>query len=128
MQPGQDPSISFWESNSLMKYDYIIVGGGIVGLSTAAELLERDSSLKVLVLERGLFPSGASTKNAGFACFGSVSELWQDLNQIGEQAMLALVEKRWNGLGLLKQRLGEKKLGYLNHESTSALALKTEGL
>ena len=114
MRPSQDPSISFWESNSLMKYDYIIVGGGIVGLSTAAELVEKDSSLKVLVLERGLFPSGASTKNAGFACFGSVSELWQDLNQIGEQAMLALVEKRWKGLGLLKQRLGEKKLGYLS--------------
>ncbi|MEM8891958.1 MAG: FAD-dependent oxidoreductase [Bacteroidota bacterium] len=115
MQLRQHPSISFWESNSLMNYDYIIVGGGIVGLSTAAELLERDSTLKVLVLERGLFPSGASTKNAGFACFGSVSELWQDLNQIGEEAMLALVEKRWKGLGLLKQRLGERKLGYLNH-------------
>ncbi|MDW3648162.1 MAG: FAD-dependent oxidoreductase [Bacteroidia bacterium] len=115
MQPTQYPSISFWESNSLMKYDYIIVGGGIVGLSTAAELLEKDSDAKVLVLERGLFPSGASTKNAGFACFGSVSELWQDLNLIGEEGMLGLVEKRWKGLGLLKKRLGEKKLGYLNY-------------
>ena len=98
-----------------MKYDYIIVGGGIVGLSTAAELLERNADLRLLVLERGLFPSGASTKNAGFACFGSVSELWQDLELIGEKAMLALVEKRWKGLALLKERLSEKKLGYLNH-------------
>ncbi|MEO1217195.1 MAG: FAD-binding oxidoreductase, partial [Bacteroidota bacterium] len=86
MQASLDSTISFWEATSLMKYDYIIVGGGIVGLSTAAELLERNSDLRVLVLERGLFPSGASTKNAGFACFGSVSELWQDLNLIGEKA------------------------------------------
>ncbi|MEL6255954.1 MAG: FAD-dependent oxidoreductase, partial [Bacteroidota bacterium] len=115
MQASLDSTISFWEANSLMKYDYIIVGGGIVGLSTAAELLERNSDLRVLVLERGLFPSGASTKNAGFACFGSVSELWQDLNLIGEKAMLALVEKRWKGLELLKDRLGKTKLDYLNH-------------
>ena len=34
------------------QYDCIIVGGGIVGLATALNLIESDSSLKVLVLEK----------------------------------------------------------------------------
>lgn len=106
--------LSFWEENSFMTYDIILVGGGIVGLSTAAALLETNPSLRVLVLERGLLPSGASTKNAGFACFGSVSELWQDLDQLGEKRMLELVRMRWEGLQMLRVRLGEAAMGYIN--------------
>lgn len=107
--------LSFWEENSFTKYDVVIVGGGIVGLSTAASLLESKPDLDVLILERGLFPSGASTKNAGFACFGSVSELWNDWKQLGEERMLGLVKQRWEGLQKLRNRLGEKAIGYLNN-------------
>ena len=32
--------LSFWEHQSFLKYDYVIVGSGIVGLSTAAHLKE----------------------------------------------------------------------------------------
>ncbi len=35
-----------------MKYDVIIVGAGIVGLATALELLKKNPSLKVLILEK----------------------------------------------------------------------------
>lgn len=35
-----------------MKYDVVIVGGGIVGLATALNLINRDASLKVLVIEK----------------------------------------------------------------------------
>ena len=64
-------SISFWEKESFTCNDVIVIGGGIIGLSVAISLLESNSKLSVLLLERGVFPSGASTKNAGFACFGS---------------------------------------------------------
>ena len=40
---------------------------------------------KVLILERGIFPNGASTKNAGFATFGSLSEIISD-NKNQEQS------------------------------------------
>ena len=63
--------LSFWEKNSLTEYDYIIIGGGIVGMSTAAEIKEKAPNASVLILEKGTFPQGASSKNAGFACFGS---------------------------------------------------------
>jgi len=46
-----------------MKYDYIIVGGGIVGLSIAYHILKFDRSKSVLVLEKRYVGSGASTRN-----------------------------------------------------------------
>jgi gamma-glutamylputrescine oxidase len=44
----------------------------------------------VLVLERGFLPSGASTKNAGFACFGTVSEQLSTLKHSSEEEVAAL--------------------------------------
>jgi len=104
--------ISFWEKESFITYDYLVVGGGITGLSTAASLLEHTPGAKVAVLERGLFPSGASTRNAGFACFGSLTELLADIEQMGAQAAMALVQQRWQGLQQLQQRLGTGPIGY----------------
>ncbi len=34
------------------KYDFIIIGGGIVGLATAYQLLQKNSSLKIAILEK----------------------------------------------------------------------------
>lgn len=59
--------ISFWEKRSLVDYNYLVIGGGIVGLSTAISIKEKVPKSSVLVVERGILPSGASTKNAGFA-------------------------------------------------------------
>jgi len=107
--------ISFWEKNSFLNYDIIIVGSGILGLSTACEIKEKLPEKNILVLERGIFPTGASTKNAGFLCFGSLTEILADINIKGEQETLALVEKRWKGINYLKQRLSENKIGYLSY-------------
>jgi gamma-glutamylputrescine oxidase len=104
--------LSFWESNSFVKYDYVIVGSGIVGLSVAASLIEKYPKANILVAERGLLPTGASTKNAGFACFGSLTELLADLKTMSADQVLALVQMRWNGLQKLRQRLGDEHIGY----------------
>lgn len=47
-------------------FDIIIVGSGIMGLSTGISLLEKSPNLKIIILERGVLPTGATTKNAGF--------------------------------------------------------------
>ena len=74
-------TLSFWERDSFLNdIDVAIIGSGIVGLSTALTLRERNKSLRIAVLERGTLPEGASTRNAGFACFGSISELLDDLD------------------------------------------------
>jgi len=66
---------SYWEQESFSFYDHIVAGAGIVGLNVAIALKEQYPNARVLVLERSLLPTGASTRNAGFACMGSPTEL-----------------------------------------------------
>lgn len=107
--------LSFWEKNSFLNYEYIIIGSGILGLSSACSIKEKNPEAKILVMERGIFPVGASTKNAGFACFGSLSEILSDFESIGIEETVSLVEKRWKGINLLRKRLGDENLGFLNY-------------
>lgn len=104
--------LSYWENTTLRHFDLVVVGGGIVGHFTALFYAQKHPHHRVAILERGLFPSGASTKNAGFACFGSISELEHDLESIGEKATAALVLKRFNGLQLLRETLGDSAIDY----------------
>lgn len=99
---------SIWEQRHYRyQADVIVIGGGITGISTAIELAERDRSKSIVVLEALPLGNVASSRNAGFACFGSVGELLEDVNALGEEAMQSLVSMRYQGLQLLKQRLGD---------------------
>ena len=104
--------LSYWEREHFLHYDYIIVGGGIVGLSTALSLRQRLPTASILILERGLLPTGASTRNAGFACIGSIAEMLDDLDHISEHRMLETVAMRYKGLELLRDRLRHADIGY----------------
>lgn len=104
---------SYWEYKEwFLNNDFVVVGSGIVGLTCAIHLKKNNPKAKVLVLEKGLLPQGASTKNAGFACFGSVSELLSDLKTHSEEEVFNLVKKRWNGLQILRQNLGDNKIDF----------------
>jgi gamma-glutamylputrescine oxidase len=105
--------LSYWEKDTFLNHlDVVIIGSGIVGLNAAIRLKELNPNLNVTILERNPLPYGASTKNAGFACFGSLSELIDDVKQNGVESMLTLVEKRWKGLQKLRKRLGDKVIDY----------------
>jgi glycine/D-amino acid oxidase-like deaminating enzyme len=105
--------LSYWElKNWFTNVDYTIVGSGIVGLHAALRLRERFPTAKILVLEKGILPQGASTKNAGFACFGSLSEIMDDLKTHSEEDVVQLIEKRWQGLQLLRKRLGDSVIDF----------------
>ena len=106
----QHLQVSFWEHEVFFKdIDVIIIGSGIVGLSAALHLKTSAPDLKVVILERGIYPYGASTRNAGFACFGTLSEICRDLNSYSEDEVFSMVEKRWNGLTNLRQIVGDEK-------------------
>lgn len=106
-------NLSYWEiKNWIEGNDFTIVGSGIVGLNCALHLKERFPDSKVLILEKGILPQGASTKNAGFACFGSLSELIYDCKLNGEVAMVELVKKRVTGLQILRKTLGDDQIGF----------------
>src|SRR5690606_7429582 len=62
--------------------------------------------------ERGLLPSGASTKNGGGACFGSISEILEDLKNHSEEEVVQLVKNRDEGLKLLRKTRSDEQLDY----------------
>ncbi|MCE7935089.1 MAG: FAD-binding oxidoreductase [Chlorobi bacterium CHB2] len=103
---------SIWEQEALLRFDVIIIGAGIIGLSAAIELAGRKPQLAIAVLERGPFSSGASTRNAGFACFGSLTEIVADIERVGAEGALAVIDARRAGLELLRQRVGDANLQY----------------
>jgi len=108
--------LSYWEHQTYFKdVDICIIGSGIVGLSAAFYLKKKSPSLNILVLDRSFLPYGASTRNAGFACFGSVGELKNDLEAHSEKEIFGLVEKRWKGLQRLRANLGDENIGYEEH-------------
>ena len=98
---------SYWEIKQYFsQVDYTIIGSGIVGINTALTLRKRFPTAKIVILEKGYLPAGASSKNAGFACFGSPSELLSDLKTNSEQDVFNLVHLRFKGLERLIQNCG----------------------
>lgn len=102
--------LSFWEQQTLAHCDFLIVGAGIMGCSVAFELRNKFPNAKIIILERGSFPHGASTKNAGFVCFGSPTEILSDFNKLGKDKTIELIGYRFEGLKILMERLGSHKL------------------
>lgn len=108
-------NLSYWEiKNWLTNIDFTIVGSGIVGLNCALQLKTRFPKAKIIILEKGILPQGASTKNAGFACFGSLSEIIDDLKHHSEKEVLDLIKMRITGLKILRETLGDSTIDYRN--------------
>ncbi len=106
-------NLSYWEKSSfLADADYVIVGAGIVGLFAAITLKKEQPLARVVLLERSFLPSGASTKNAGFACFGSISELIEQEQTCSKSEFLSVIQQRWQGLNLLISTLGAEQIAF----------------
>lgn len=105
--------VSIWEKESFYApRDVIIAGSGFVGLWCAYYLKKQYPKLSIAILERGIIPTGASTRNAGFACFGSVTELLEDTTNMGEEKMLELVEMRYVGLQIIQKTFKNKAIDF----------------
>jgi glycine/D-amino acid oxidase-like deaminating enzyme len=111
--------LSYWEKQQwFSKLDLVVVGSGLVGLSAALHFKEQHPKARVLILERGVLPQGASTKNAGFACFGSPSEILDDLQLESESLVFERVAARYRGLVYLREWLGDEALEYRGYGGT----------
>ncbi len=107
--------VSVWEMESFfVPRDYIVIGSGFTGLWSAYYLKKRSPEKSVLILERGIIPSGASSRNAGFACFGSFTELLSDSDTLGESEMLTLMEMRFKGLEKIRKKFNHSQISYEN--------------
>lgn len=106
-------SPSYWEqvlSDTI--YDLIVVGAGLTGQSTAYFFKKEHPSAKVLVIDRGFYPIGASTRNAGFACIGTIGEHLSDLKLDSEASLKERIRRRYEGLLLLRETLGDEAIEY----------------
>jgi gamma-glutamylputrescine oxidase len=105
--------VSIWEKESFYSpKDVIIIGSGLAGLWCALYLKKKKPSLSICIADRGIIPTGASTRNAGFACFGSLTELIHDIEQNGADKMLSLVEMRFRGLQRIQKTFGKKQIDF----------------
>ena len=107
------PNLSIWEKETWYTHqDILIVGAGLMGLWSALELKKRKPSLRITILERNTTPLGASTRNAGFACFGSPTELIHNADTMGTDAMLQIVEQRHKGIEKIKAHFTAEEIDF----------------
>ncbi|MBC7830352.1 MAG: FAD-binding oxidoreductase [Chitinophagaceae bacterium] len=105
--------VSIWEKESFYApKDVVIAGSGLVGLWCAYYLKKHYPKVSITIIDRGIIPTGASTRNAGFACFGSATELLEDTASMGEEKMLELVEMRWLGLERIRKVFKDKPIDF----------------
>lgn len=122
-------NLSFWEINEwITDIDYVIVGSGIVGINCALQLRKNFPESKIIILEKGILPQGASTKNAGFACFGSISEILDDLKSHAEDDVFKLIQKRWKGLQKLREIVGDDGLDFQENGGIELFLEKEQAL
>ena len=103
---------SFWESPTT-SFDIVIIGAGFLGSWTAYEL-SKASNLTIAVIESSSLSQGASSKNAGFACFGSATELFGDMKLLGTENTLEITQKRLNGINKIRTVLGDSAITFDN--------------
>ena len=104
--------IGYWETEHLLRpADHTVVGAGIVGMSTALQLKRARPQAHVRLLERSPVSAGGTTRNAGFACFGSAGEWLDDLETLGAEELGNLIRMRAEGLTQLVSLLGADAIG-----------------
>lgn len=121
--------LSYWEQKYYFEdIDLLIIGAGIVGLSTAISAKQIDPDQKIVILERSPLPLGASTKNAGFACFGSITELMADSQTMTRDQQIELVRMRWHGLSLMLDHVEGSDIDYHAHGGIELLDTESDDI
>lgn len=107
--------LSLWEEETFYApADVLIIGGGLLGLWCAYEIITQQSRTRITIIDKGITPTGASTRNAGFACFGSPSEMLADAERMGEDAMWRIVEMRYKGIEKIRKHFNDDTIAYDN--------------
>jgi len=119
---------SFWQDDYYFPaYDVVIVGSGFTGLVAGIELLLRKPKWKIGIFESQTHGTLASSRNAGFMCFGSPTELISDIDNNGEESVTKLLQQKLIGQNtLLKHLAGNKGIyrkcsGYELFETDSSV-------
>jgi gamma-glutamylputrescine oxidase len=102
--------------------DVVILGAGLVGLSTAYWLSEFKPELKIIVLDRARVGAGASGRNAGFVTKGSASFYKSLVDRWGDHRAQLLFHFAQDSLELLHHHI-LKKSKKIDFEKSISLTL-----
>ncbi|MCH5597585.1 NAD(P)/FAD-dependent oxidoreductase [Niabella ginsengisoli] len=91
------------------------------GLMDSAAFKRKISLKKITIIERSATPSGASGRNAGFACFGSLTEILSDIETIGVEKAVQMLNWRFEGLKLIRHYFNDITIDYQNTGSYELL-------
>jgi len=106
--------------------DVLIIGGGLIGLSTAYWLSELKPNLKITILERRFCGAGASGRNAGFLTKGSVSFYKSLVQDWGEEKAKNLYNFAVESLSLVHEQVLTKKQVPFEATTSSTLFRSSE--
>ncbi len=105
--------LSWWERSVLLRpFDFAVLGAGLLGKQIAIRIQAQYPSARIALVDRSPVSYGASTRNAGFACFGSISEILDDFHRSSERDVIALAEKRYRGISELVATFGAGAIDY----------------
>ena len=105
---------SYWERDYLIPQpcDVAIIGGGFTGLSAGLTLKKYRPSWSVVVLESEASGTLASSRNAGFLCLGSPTELLRDISNYGQPMVEQLLQEKIIGAKILLNYLKKTRSIY----------------
>ena len=101
-------SYSYWQASPSKKYiktDFLIIGGGIAGFSTAYWLEKKYPEASITIVEKFKMGSGASGRNAGFITCGSAEHFAKLVNNFGASQALEIWKFSEMNRELLKQEI-----------------------
>ena len=104
---------SYWDRTIIDGLvDVTIVGAGFSGMYLAEQVKQKYPDASVLLIDRHHLTRTASTRNAGFACFGSLTEIESDLRSISKEACQELVSRRYAGIQVIKNRFSADRIDW----------------
>jgi glycine/D-amino acid oxidase-like deaminating enzyme len=113
-------TVSFWQQahrERATAYDVVIVGGGIIGASTAYWLGRQRPSLEVAIVEARTPGAGASGRNAGFILQGTAADYLSDVERYGERTARRLWHFTRENRELLASELRSSAFGWRSEGS-----------
>ncbi|HEX7069896.1 MAG TPA: FAD-dependent oxidoreductase [Rhodothermales bacterium] len=86
-------TLSFWQFEGRevpREADFLVVGAGITGASTAWWIRQRAPDARIVLIDRGSVAAGASGRNAGFLLRGTVRLFSEEVREVGLENALRI--------------------------------------